>query len=335
MAAAPNSPEKERVTETLTLLWAANESFAGAFLHALNIPFKGIYLTGFSLFMLQMIAEASFAKIKLLSAGIKVSAVKAVINPFASINSHLAVFFQSATGSIFLQSGTTTKVRIYLLSFSAMIFTAFQRLFLVWLFYGMVLYDAVNLFLSKLVSEFEFLNLKTYDYSLLLISVYLTAHLAAGVFCGRFIHKFIQSKPKWDENYNLSEKFLTFTEGKAAKTNSRGIKFSWILPICVLLFIALGSYTISPDNFPFLLMQIAARYILALILLFLLRTLYVSFMRNRSENNPAISEPIADVKKMRVYFSFAYQETKSIPLLKKPEMFFKVLLQISKFHTPA
>lgn len=280
--------------------------------------------------MLQMIAESALSRVKLVTAGATVSAVKAVINPFASINSHLAVMFQSFAAWLLLTDRKNSRIRIFILSITAMMFTAFQRLFLLWLFYGVALFEAVNMFLTKAIGEFDFTGSNSSEYSLLLISLYLTAHLAAGVGCGVFLIRFTAEGLSAPDGEKILKEFNDSLPQIELQNNIIRKKFRWLVPITILMFITAVTYTLTPQNSVVLFSQILLRYIFALLLLLILRTLYVSIVKRRTGVNPGFIETVQEVKNMKTYFLFAYSKTKTIPLLKKPEVFFRILIQLAK-----
>lgn len=329
---ALNNKQGRSASDTLTLLWAANESFAGAFLHALNIPFKGMYLTGFSLLILQMIALSARGKLKFAASGFRVSAIKAVINPFASINSHLAVILQSVLAGIFLYKQHLSLLRLLLLSISAMLLSAIQRLFLLWLFYGMLLYDAVNIFIQKTLSEFGLgTHVTTTDFSHLILLIYLTAHFAAGIAAGTLIYRFTGKDITKTKIYEIEERLSQFSLRKQTSAASRSKKIKQLGSLIILIFLAGISYTISSENFPMLLAQIIIRYALAVLVLMVIRAVYLGLIKKRLDDNTDSGHSVAeDVTSMKVYFAFSYHETKGKAVYKKPWIFLSTLFSIAR-----
>jgi hypothetical protein len=330
----PNSQIKRSLSDTFTILWAANESFAGAFLHALNIPLKGIYLTGFSIVLLQMIAETAAGRLKLIMAGVRVSAVKAVINPFASFNSHFAVLAQSFIAGIVLSQKKNTLIRLMIFSITAMMLSALQRLVTLWLFYGIFLYDAVNIFMRNVLKELGADGTIAYsDFSFTLITFYLTAYLTAGVIAGVLIYRMSRGELSNETAADLSDRLEVFRLNNNLITSKSGKRLKWIAPVFILISLGIISYSINSENSFVIISLILIRYLFALLLLFFIRTLYTRYIHRKMTKNtdrtPDFIEK-EDVLEMKIYFSFAYNETRNKPLYKRPVIFFRTLITIAK-----
>ena len=85
----------------LTALWALNESGLGGVLHAAKFPFTGIFVGGFAVILISLIARYSNYSFKaILKATAMVLMIKAAVSPHSPFPAYLAVSFQGLLGAL-------------------------------------------------------------------------------------------------------------------------------------------------------------------------------------------------------------------------------------------
>ena len=117
-------------SKRITALWAFSEAAFGGILHALKIPFKGVFIGCYAVIFITLIAAASSNKKEILRSTIIVILVKAVISPHATLTAFFAVLLQGILGYFFFSTFSSKKIAAVLLGFFAMLFSAIQKLIL-------------------------------------------------------------------------------------------------------------------------------------------------------------------------------------------------------------
>ena len=87
----------------ITALWAFSESAFGGILHALTIPFRGLFIASAAVLFISLIALFSKSSKEILKATLIVILIKAVVSPHSPLTAYIAVSLQGMLGfSIFL-----------------------------------------------------------------------------------------------------------------------------------------------------------------------------------------------------------------------------------------
>lgn len=313
MAHVENSTisESKYKDNPLASLWAANESFSGSFLHALNLPFKGLYLSAFSVYILALLNQFYNKKGVCIAAGLKVSAVKFAVNPFASINSHFAVMIQSSIGELYRTIKIHLFLRLLFFSLFVLSFSAFQRLFTLWLFFGMSLYNALNIFSAKIISDMTGSGFSTLpDISYLLITLYFLTHIAAAIpfamFCYTAINR-LESALEHDKDTLVKYKEFDASQNSLRIKHKPG-KFYLIYAGILLLFIAASFYS-GEGNQILNISLILLRFIGALLLFKFAKYIYRKYINNITDNQPAAEKALWEANRIYRYLRFAAKET--------------------------
>lgn len=130
-----STTESERILR-LTAMWALTEVSLGGLMHALRIPFSGLFVGGIALLCLFLITRYSSSKQVLVQALLTVVAIKAIASPHASPFAYLAMTVQflcclPLTGRI----GRSTFGILVLLGVAFM-YSPIQKLLLIWFTVG-------------------------------------------------------------------------------------------------------------------------------------------------------------------------------------------------------
>jgi hypothetical protein len=153
-----------------------SESGLGGLMFALHIPLTGIFVGGFAVVLITLIAFYAQNKFKeLLKATIIVLIVKATVSPHAPPPAYIAVAFQGFLGAALYGLFAYRKWVIYTLAVLAMLESACQKLIVLTLIYGNTIWIALDKMLAGLFKEFSLPQSIRYSYWI--ITVYLFIYI--------------------------------------------------------------------------------------------------------------------------------------------------------------
>jgi len=170
----------------LTALWALSEAGLGGVLHALRIPFTGLFIGSSAVLLIILLATFSRKKGVIMRATILVMIVKGMVSPHTPLMSYTAVFLQGLLGELFFGTIRSKRLAGFLLAFIALLFSALQKFLVMTLVFGMNIWHSIDLFGNYVLSQFM-MNGKegvTLPISYSLIGVYTFIHLIAGLVVG-------------------------------------------------------------------------------------------------------------------------------------------------------
>lgn len=174
----------------ITALWAFSESVFGGLLHALKIPFTGLFLGGFAVIFLSLIAELSKDKKDILKVTSIVLAIKFMMSPNTPFTAYLAVFIQGLFAFVIFSIFKNRVISIILLSFFSAIWSASQKIIVTTLIFGMTFWYSIDSFVIYL-SKIAGLNLtKDFSMSIILILSYFLLHLIGAIVFARIAIRF-------------------------------------------------------------------------------------------------------------------------------------------------
>ncbi len=242
-------------SKRITALWAFSEAALGGILHALKIPFKGIFIGCFAVIFITLIAASSNNKREILRSTIIVILVKAVISPHSTLTAFFAVLLQGILGYFFFSFFRSQRIASIFLGFFAMLFSAIQKLILLTLLFGNTLWESIDLFAEYILSQLglDFQH-KTISASYFLIILYISIHVSAGILAGLFavdLPAIIEN-----ERYNFKNTFIPnqknlsmFDVNKSKKRKKWFQKPTGMLFLLFLFVVSIISYfTESFDN---------------------------------------------------------------------------------------
>ncbi len=233
-------------------IWAFSEAALGGILHALKIPFTGLIIGSTSVFCISLIAQFGHKKSDILKALVQVILVKAMVSPFAPLNSYLALCIQGVLGYLFFTFIPFTKLAAILLGGTALALSALQKFLVMTILFGNTLWESVDSFALLIVKQVPFLNsTNNFSFSMLLIFIYSLLHAIAGIYISvrsLNIEHWLLSKIKTLGNVNTN---LLNTELLAVKNKSGRKKKWWQRPSGIVLitisFVVMIISYISPN----------------------------------------------------------------------------------------
>ncbi len=170
----------------LTALWALSEAALGGVLHIFRIPFTGLFIGSSAVLLITLISFFSRKRGEILRAAVIVLIIKAMVSPYTPINSYAAVFLQGLIGELFFSVIINRNIAALLLGVISLLLSAFQKLFVITIIFGMNIWKSIDLFGNYIVSQFMFESADStaFQISLSLTALYVFIHLAAGIFAG-------------------------------------------------------------------------------------------------------------------------------------------------------
>ncbi len=139
----------------ITALWAFSECALGGLMHAFKMPFTGIFVGGFAVLCVGLLAHVSGRKASvILRATLLVILVKAIVSPHSPPQAHLAVAFQGVLGALLLSYLRPYAVAAFLYGVLAIAESSLQKLLMLYVFFGKPLFEAADLFMTDVLAKF-------------------------------------------------------------------------------------------------------------------------------------------------------------------------------------
>ncbi len=173
----------------ITALWAFSESAFGGILHALTVPLRGLFIASAAVLFISLIALFSKSNKDVLKATLIVVLIKAVVSPHSPLTAYLAVSLQGVLGFLFFSTKKFYKLSTLLLGLLVLFLSGLQKIIILTILFGNTLWESLNLFIEQVSSEFLGITNPDINYGYFLIGIYLSLHVAAGLFIGIYAGK--------------------------------------------------------------------------------------------------------------------------------------------------
>lgn len=174
-----------QLRQRYTAIWAFSESIFGGILHAFKIPFTGLFLGGFAVVFLSLIADISKSKKEILKVTSVVLLIKFMLSPNTPFTAYLAVFMQGVFAFLAFSFIRNRTIAIFTLSFLSGLWSASQKIVVTTLIFGMNFWysiDEFTIYLAKIVG----LNLtENFSMSFVLILAYFVLHILGAIIFAR------------------------------------------------------------------------------------------------------------------------------------------------------
>jgi len=223
----------------LIALWVTCEAFAGGILHGIRLPFSGMLVSSLAVFCIILISWYISDKGAIIKATIVVAIFKLMLSPHSPPTAYIAVFFQGITGQFLLAGKRNFIAKCMGFGFLALVESGIQRLLVLVIIYGTKFWDAVDLYLQKL------LNSSLNNYSLWLAASYLLVHAITGCLVGYYAARIIYFARHQKTGYTIS--FQTDT----IETRSSGrkkMKTVFIITCAILTAMLIHAWAYPEDS---------------------------------------------------------------------------------------
>jgi hypothetical protein len=168
----------------IVAIWAFSESAFGGILHALTIPLRGLFISSAAVLFISLLALFSRSSKDILKATLIVILIKAVVSPYSPLTAYLSVSIQGALGFLFFLTIKFYRLSTLLLGLTALFFSGIQKIILLTILFGNTLWESLNIFIRQISTEIFGLQHSEINYGYALIGLYVSLHLAAGLFIG-------------------------------------------------------------------------------------------------------------------------------------------------------
>lgn len=218
----------------LTALWAFAECSLGGVMHAFKIPFTGIFVGGFAVLCIGLLAHLSERNAAvILRSTLLVILVKAIVSPHSPPQAYLAVAFQGVFGALVLCKLRPFALAAYLFGVVSLVESAVQKIIVLLFFFGKSFFEAFDLFVTDVLQNFGLHS--QISWSLLAAGIYLGIYAAAGLALGHWIIKLPAQMEKKAAEYSA----LSLPSENTTPSFSKKYGRKWLLPAAILVFIVL------------------------------------------------------------------------------------------------
>jgi len=169
----------------ITVLWALSESALGGVLHAINIPFAGLFIGSGAVIFISLLIYYSEDRRTVFRSVMVVLLIKVGVSPHSPPLSYFAVALQGAVGYLMVLPGRMFRVTVFLFGITVLFLSSVQKILLLTIIYGKNLWasiDQLGFFITEKIPYVSSMG-KT---SLWLIGGYALLHVLAGAAAGYF-----------------------------------------------------------------------------------------------------------------------------------------------------
>ncbi|MBK9099746.1 MAG: hypothetical protein IPM14_16880 [bacterium] len=255
----------------LVALWAFSESAFGGILHALTIPFRGLFIASAAVLFISLIALFSKSNKDILKATLIVILIKAVVSPHSPLTAYLAVSLQGVLGFLLFLTKRFFKLSALMLGLLVLFFSGIQKIVVLTILFGNTLWASLDIFIKQVSVEIFNRSHPDINYGYILIAGYVLLHLAAGIFIGIYAGRL---PIKINHNKNQIPSFLEIKAKEELPVKEKRRKKSWFLrPTGIFIIILSASVIILSYVYPELEDNIAMS-----VLLMLLRAMIITII---------------------------------------------------------
>ena len=250
----------------------------GGILHALKIPFTGLFIGGSAVIFITLIAYYSNSNKVIIEVTLKVALVKFIVSPYSPIFAYLAVLIQCFFGYILFFRGFN-RVSPIILGFLSLLFSSFQKLIILTLVFGMTLWESIDVFLDFVIDRilpantiFEEINL-----IYIIVGLYISTHIVGGLVAGWYgsiLPARLENRGKRKFRFNNSRD--GFELGSYTKKKKR--KNWWFKPSSIAIFLFSISLIILSFLFEDFNQTLASRIAIMLVRSVLILAVWYYFM---------------------------------------------------------
>ncbi|MEN8192498.1 MAG: hypothetical protein ABFS12_06745 [Bacteroidota bacterium] len=322
----------------LTALWAFSEAAFGGILHALKIPFTGLFVGGAAVIFISLIAYHSEKSTTILRSTMFVILIKFIVTPYTPINAYFSIFVEAILGTILFSVIKHHHIASLLLGISSLTFSAFQKLLVITILFGNTLWESIDIFSNYIINIFTS-NTVSIAMSYFFISVYVLIHAAGGVIFGIIASKI----PNWIDNFSEEVKLDDIIPEEELKQNrSKRKRRSWlqkrsgILIITMSIILVLISYFNDhfETNVALNLLIMFIRSIIITVLWFLVispiatKILQKYLNRKRSSYSEEVNDIVEMLPYMKGIVIYSWKRSKEFSGIQQIKIFFSYLFVI-------
>lgn len=297
--------DNQQTITKLTALWALSESGLGGVLHAIKLPFSGLFLASFAVVIITFIGNLSENRRRdILRATLIVVLIKAAASPHSPITAYVAVAFQGFLGAALYSVFSITRVSAALVGLLALVESGLQKLLVLTILFGSPLWEAFEVFSDSVGRQ---MGIPEGNTSWILISAYLLVYALVGLIAGIWAIRLPENLSRRAKILNA--KLMENPPPVHSKNKHRKRKKLPWLWIGVLSFILIIYFTAgSSSSLVYTLIRTAAGIVFFLyILLPVAQYLLKKWVKRKSESVEAeVDQVKAIIPQMRKNLQLAY-----------------------------
>jgi len=230
------------INAKLTAIWAVSESGLGGLLHAIKIPFSGIFLGSFAVIIISYLAYVNENKFSaIIKATLLVVLIKAIVSPHSPPMAYIAVLFQGSIGALIYGGFGINKLTAMSFGALALLESAFQKILTLTIIFGMGLWESIQQFFDGMQNRFQVEWIS--DLPWLFLALYGLLYFVVGVIAGNLAVR-LPNKVK-DNAITLQHVDLKQTAEIIGKKPKKKKKRLWLigglLLFSSLVFLLMGS----------------------------------------------------------------------------------------------
>ena len=133
----------------LTAIWAVSESGLGGLLHAIKLPFSGLFLGSLAVLIITYLAYISQNKFNtILKATLLVVLIKVTASPHSPPMAYIAVLFQGIFGAFIYSILGVNRLSAIIFGSLALLESAFQKILTLTIIFGIGLWESIQEFFN-------------------------------------------------------------------------------------------------------------------------------------------------------------------------------------------
>ena len=309
-------------------LWVVCEAFAGGIMHAFQVPFTGMIVSGLSVTCIILIACYIPGKFAISKACFIVIIFKLMLSPHSPPTAYVAVFFQGMMGQFLFSNKKYFKTKAIVLGLFSLVESAVQRLLILLIVYGNNFWQAVDEFLQK-----TFKQQSTSGYITWIAWGYIIIHAIVGIVVGIMAYNIAKNAIKWKQYAIINATIETPPATKEKKGSFR------IKPLLILIWLLLATLLLEsilyPGNSILSSYQVLNIFIRALLIIIgwlyiisplLLKILQKIISRKKQKLNAQFLQVQKIIPEIKLIFSYSLAASKKYNGIKRIKLFIKILL---------
>lgn len=241
------SQSQSYTIQRLTALWALGESGLGGWMHALKLPFTGIFVGGFAVVIISLLAHYSQANWRqMLQALGLVLMVKFAVSPQSPPQAYVAVAFQGLAGAAIYRSIGNYTLASLLFGTIAMLESAIQKVLFMLILFGESLLQAIDKFFKAIAKDFGLP--KDFSFSYWLIAAYIGIYIIWGILLGIWISGLPRRISRQADSIRASFAALPATAPAGATAQKRKGK-RWLWPFLLVFIITVFIFSNDIEDY--------------------------------------------------------------------------------------
>jgi hypothetical protein len=236
-----------KIISRLTALWALSEAGLGGVLHALQSPFTGLFVGGFAIVLISLIAYFAEDKWRTIFRSLLVVLIiKLAVSPHSPPTSYLAVSFQALMAALIYSNLSLTKWSAMLLGVITLVESAIQKLLVLTLIYGNSLWEAIDSFAEYVTTKMGAFGSLFLTHSL--ITIYLWIYIVIGAIIGYIIYDIVRYLEVNQGNVKYQIQAIEFDDEIGIARKRRGRWKQWVIFGIIFALIATYYFFVKHGN---------------------------------------------------------------------------------------